>query len=357
MSRLFTPISIGSVEIRNRAWVASMCTYSCEERDGVPDDWHRDHLSSFAKGGAGLVLTEATAVSPEGRISPEDTGIWSDEQADAWAPVVERITAYGAVAGMQLAHAGRKASTYRPWEAERGTVPVGDGGWQTLGPTDQPFEGFDAPRAMTGSEIEQVIVDFGAAAARAVRAGFEVLEIHAAHGYLLHQFLSPLSNTRTDQWADGALLLRRVTEAVRAAAPEAGLMVRFSASDWIDGGIDPVMTAGFAKVAKEAGADFFDISSGGLDTRQKITVGPGYQVPFARTVRELADVPVGAVGMITEPKQAEQVLEAGDADAVLLARELLRNPHWPMLAEAALDGAPEASVWPDQYTRGRIVAR
>ena len=353
MSRLFTPIRIGSVEIRNRVWVAPMCQYSCEEQDGVPGDWHREHLTSFARGGAGLVITEAAAVSPEGRISPQDAGIWNDAQADAWAPITERIRVHGAVPGIQLAHAGRKASNYRPWAPERGTVPVSEGGWQMLGPTDEEFEGFDAPRAMTGSEVEQVVADFAAAASRAVAAGFAVLELHAAHGYLLHQFLSPLSNTRSDQWGERTLLLQRVTEAVRAAAPEAGLMVRFSASDWIDGGVTPEMTAEFARVAAAAGADFFDISSGGLDARQKIAAGPGYQLPFARAVREQADVQVAAVGLITDPAQAEQVLADGDADAVLLGRELLRNPHWPMLAEAELDGAPDGSVWPAQYTRAR----
>lgn len=355
MSLLFSPARIGAVEIRNRAWVSPMCQYSVEDQNGVPNDWHREHLTSFARGGAGLVMTEAAAVTPEGRISPHDVGIWNDEQTEAWAPIAERIAAHGAVPAIQLAHAGRKASTYRQWSGE-GTVPEAEGGWQTLGPTDEAFGGLDKPRAMTQADIEAVILAFAAAAKRAWSAGFRVLEVHAAHGYLLHQFLSPLSNTRTDEWGERTLLLQRVVEAVRAAAPEAGVMVRFSATDWIDGGITAAMTAEHALVAKRAGADFFDISSGGLDLRQNITnIGPGYQVHLARQVRESADVQVGAVGVITEPKQAEQILENRDADAVLIGRELLRNPHWPLLAEAELDGAPERSVWPPQYTRARRV--
>lgn len=355
MSRLFTPITIGSVEIRNRVWLSPMCQYSCENQDGVPGQWHMEHLTSFARGGVGLVMTEASAVTPEGRISPRDAGIWNDEQADAWAAITERIRAHGAVPAIQLAHAGRKASTYHPWANQAGTVPFADGGWQTLGPTEEPFGDFDAPQAMSDAQIEQVIEAFGAAASRAWRAGFEVLEVHAAHGYLLHEFLSPLSNTRADKWgADRSLLLRRVVESVRAAAPEAGLMVRFSASDWIEGGIDEQLTAEYARVAQAAGADFFDISAGALDMRQQIPhTGPGYQVHFASAVRASADVPVAAVGVIVKAQQAEQILADGHADAVLLGRELLRNPHWALAAEAELDGVPEHSVWPPQYVRAR----
>ena len=352
MSLLFTPITIGPIEVRNRAWLSPMCEYSCNELDGMPNDWHREHLTSFARGGVGMAMTEAAAISADGRISPQDVGIWTDEQAEAWAPIVERIRAHGATPAMQLAHAGRKASTYRPWSGS-GSVPASEGGWQTIGPTDAPFGGFAAPRAMADDDIERVIADFGSAAARAAGAGFEILEVHAAHGYLLHQFLSPITNIRDDRWGDRTLLLRRVVEAVASNAPAAGIMVRFSAHDWVPGGVDAEMTIEHAKAALAAGAHAFDISSGGLDPRQQIDVGPGYQVPLARTVRAAIDAPVSAVGIITEPRQAEQVLADGSADAVMLGRELLRNPHWPLTAEAELDGIPSDSVWPPQYTRAR----
>lgn len=352
MSLLFSPITVGPITVRNRAWLSPMCQYSCEERDGMPNDWHLEHLTSFARGGVGIAMTEAAAVAPEGRISPHDAGIWNDAQAEAWTPIVDRIRAHGATPAIQLAHAGRKASTHRQWSGA-GSVPLAEGGWQTLGPTEQAFGDLAAPRAMSDAEIEQVVADFGAAAARSARAGFEVLEVHAAHGYLIHQFLSPLTNTRDDRWGDLTLLLRRVVEAVAAAAPEAAVMVRFSAHDWVPGGIDAAMAAEFARVAVEAGAHAIDVSSGGLDPRQQITVGPGYQVPLARAVRDAVEVPVNAVGMITDAGQAEKILADGDADAVMLARELLRNPHWALLAETELDGVPGGSVWPDQYARAR----
>lgn len=357
MSHLFTPVQVGPVAVRNRAWVSPMCQYSCDRQDGIPTEWHHEHLAGFARGGAGLVMTEATAVVAEGRISPQDAGIWNDAQAAAWAPIAERIRAHGAVPAMQLAHAGRKASTRRPWEG-RDTVPEAEGGWQTVAPTADAFGSFAAPRALTTAEVAQLPQAFADAARRAVDAGFAAVEVHAAHGYLLHQFLSPLSNTRDDEYGADASGLRtrllvEVVAAVRAAVPEAALMVRLSASDWVEGGIDTAMTIEHVRAARDAGADWFDISSGGLDPRQQVAVGPGYQVPFAREVREATGVPLNAVGLIDVPALAEAALTDGAADAVMLARPWLRNPHWALAAEATLDGVPEASVWPPQYVRAR----
>ncbi|UOV99900.1 tRNA-dihydrouridine synthase [Agrococcus sp. SCSIO52902] len=357
MSLLFSPVTVGAVEVRNRAWVSPMCQYSCEQLDGVPGQWHLEHLASFARGGAGLVMTEAAAVVPEGRISPQDAGIWDDEQAEAWAVIAERIRAHGAVPAIQLAHAGRKASTYRPWSG-RGSVPQGEGGWQTVSAGADAFGRFAPPRALGADEVAQLPERFAEGARRAAAAGFDAIEVHAAHGYLLHQFLSPLTNHRDDEWgpdADGLRveLLRRVVAAVREAAPDAALMVRLSASDWVEGGIDTRLTIEHVRAAADAGADWFDLSSGGLDPRQEIPLGPGYQVHFARDVRAATSLPVNAVGLIDEPSHAEQLLAEGDADAVMLARAWLRNPHWALAAEAALDGEPEASVWPPQYTRAR----
>lgn len=359
MSILFSPVDVGPITARNRAWVSPMCQYSSEQQDGMPGDWHVEHLASMARGGAGLVMTEATAVVPEGRISPWDTGIWNDQQADAWVSVPARIRAHGAVPAMQLAHAGRKASTHRQWSGS-GSVPASEGGWETVAPSAQRFEGYAEPRAMTADELEALPEAFAAAARRAVAAGFEALEVHAAHGYLLHQLLSPLSNLRDDAYADGRAMLARVVRAVREAAPDAAVMVRLSASDWVPGGIDAPHTVETARAAVDAGSDWIDVSSGGLDARQEITIGQGYQVPFARAVREALGGAAGvnAVGMIDTAEYAERVLASGDADAVMLARPWLRNPHWALLAEAELDGASGssvdgASVWPPQYTRAR----
>ena len=360
MSLLLSPVRVGPVVVRNRAWVSPMCQYSCEARDGIPTPWHHEHLTSFARGGAGLVMTEAAAVEPAGRISPQDAGIWDDAQAAAWAPIAERIRDHGAVPAMQLAHAGRKASTFREWSG-RGTVPLDEGGWQTVSATTDAFGAFAPPRALSAGEVAALPALFAAAARRAVAAGFAAVEVHAAHGYLLHQFLSPLSNTRDDEWGtdgDGlrVALLRRVIEAVREAVPGAAVMVRLSASDWVPGGIDTAMTVEHVKAALAAGADWLDLSSGGLDPRQEIPLSPGYQVPFARAVREATGASVNAVGLIDEPEHAERVLADGEADAVMLGRAWLRNPHWALLAETALDGGAAlhaASVWPPQYTRAR----
>jgi 2,4-dienoyl-CoA reductase-like NADH-dependent reductase (Old Yellow Enzyme family) len=354
---LFDPITVRSVTMRNRIWVAPMCQYSILARDGVPGDWHLVHLGSMAAGGAGLVMAEATAVSPEGRITDRDTGIWTDEQADAWAPIVRFIHSQGAAAGIQLAHAGRKASVWATWGTDRrGTMAAADGGWQTVSASALPFAAFDPPLALDAAGLDQVTADFTAAARRAVAAGFDVVELHAAHGYLLHQFLSPLSNHRTDQYGgpleNRARLLLEVVRAVRAAIGDAAaLLVRLSATDYAPDGWDPEQTSVVARWAADAGADFFDISSGGNVAGEPIPLGPGYQVPFAQFVKTEADVPVSAVGLITTPAQAEDIVAAGQADAVMLGREMLRDPHFPL--RAAHELGVGLDYWPPQYDRAR----
>jgi 2,4-dienoyl-CoA reductase-like NADH-dependent reductase (Old Yellow Enzyme family) len=355
MSLLFTPHALRGVSARNRIWVAPMCQYSAV--DGMPGDWHLVHLGARAVGGAGVVLTEATAVSPEGRISPQDTGIWSDAQARAWARTVAFVQAQGALAGVQLAHAGRKGSSRRPWEG-RGPVLPQDGGWQPVGPTADPYPGLATPAALDEAGIAQVRADFLAATERSLQAGFDLVEVHAAHGYLLHEFLSPLSNTRTDAYggdlAGRMRLVLEVVEDVRAAWPQdRPLVLRISASDWVEGGWTVEDSVALAKEAAARGVDLVDCSSGGNSADQAVTVGPGYQVPFAAQVRRDAGVATGAVGLLTDPAQAEQVLAEGSADVVLLARELLRDPHWPLRAAEAL-GADV--TWPVQYERARPVA-
>lgn len=354
---LFEPLTVRGVTIRNRLWVAPMCQYSIEQKDGVPRDWHLVHLGSLAAGGAGLVIAEASAVSPEGRISDVDTGIWNAEQAAAWSRIVTFIHSQGAKAGIQLAHAGRKASVWPAWGTERrGTVAREDGGWQTVSASTLPYPGYDPPVPLDAAGIGKVVADFGAAAARAVGAGFDVVEIHAAHGYLLHQFLSPLSNDRTDEYGGSlenrARLLLAVIEAVRGAIGDhAALFVRFSATDYAPGGWDEQQTAIVADWAAAAGADFFDISTGGNVSGVRIPLGPGYQVPFARFVKTEADVAVSAVGLITTPAQAAQIVASGEADAVMLGRELLRDPHFPLRAAHELGATID--YWPPQYLRAR----
>jgi 2,4-dienoyl-CoA reductase-like NADH-dependent reductase (Old Yellow Enzyme family) len=356
MSHLFAPFRLRTTTIRNRVWVAPMCQYSA--RDGVPNDWHLVHLGSFARGGAGLVLTEATAVSPEGRISPADTGIWNDEQVAAWTRIVDFVRGQGATAGIQLAHAGRKASTRPPFEG-RGSVPAEEGGWETVGPSAVAFPGIAEPRELTPDAVDQVVADFTAAALRALSAGFEVLEIHAAHGYLLHEFLSPLSNRREDDYggsfANRVRLLLRVVDSVRTAVPErTPLLVRISATDWVEGGWGADDSVALAGLLREAGVDLIDVSTGG-NAPADIPVEAGYQVPFARRIRDEAGIPVGAVGLITEPKQAEELVADGHADAVLLARAMLRDPHWALRAAHEL-GVPvgDGVEWPKQYLRAAL---
>jgi len=355
MSRLFEPLTLRGATARNRIWVAPMCQYSSV--DGMPDDWHLVHLGARAVGGAGLVMTEATAVSPEGRISPADAGIWNDEQAEAWSRVAAFVRSQGALAAMQLAHAGRKASTHRPWEG-RGVVPASEGGWTPVGPSSTPYPSLADPVALDADGIAQVRADFVAAARRAERAGFDAVEIHAAHGYLLHSFLSPLSNDRTDGYggdlAGRMRLVLEVVEDVRAVWPQdKPLLLRISASDWLDGGWTVEDSAVLAKEAAALGVDLVDCSSGG-NAPSQIPLEPGYQVPFAAAVRSAAGVPTGAVGLITEPEQAEAIVAGGSADVVLLARELLRDPHWPLRAAAAL--GVEVPL-PVQYARAPYPAR
>jgi 2,4-dienoyl-CoA reductase-like NADH-dependent reductase (Old Yellow Enzyme family) len=353
VARLFEPLRLRGATFRNRIFVSPMCMYSAE--DGVPNDWHVVHLGSRAVGGAALVLAEATGVSPEGRISPGDTGLWNGTQVDAFRRITEFVAARGAVPGIQLAHAGRKASTHVPWE---GGLPLeaGEGAWTTLAPSAIPFDaGHPAPKEMTPADMDSVIGEFAEATHRAVDAGFGVVEVHAAHGYLLHEFLSPLSNRRTDGFG-GSLENRmrfplRVVGAVREAFPaDRPVFVRLSATDWADGGWDLEQSIVFARRLKDLGVDLVDCSSGGLVPRAKVAVGPGYQVPFAEAIRRDAGIPTAAVGMITEPKQAEKILEAGAADAIVMARAFLRDPYWPLHAAREL-GAEIA--WPVQYGRAK----
>jgi 2,4-dienoyl-CoA reductase-like NADH-dependent reductase (Old Yellow Enzyme family) len=356
MSRLLSPFTLRGTTFRNRAWIAPMCQYS--STDGLPSDWHLVHLGARATGGAGLVFTEATAVTADGRISPQDAGIWNDEQAEAYQRITAFITAHGAVPGIQLAHAGRKASTVRPWEGS-GSVDPDDGGWPTVGASPVGYADWATPKELSVAEIGEVVQAFADAAVRADVAGFEVAEVHAAHGYLLHQFLSPLSNQRADAYGgdfDGRTrIVIEVVDAVRAVWPEhKPLFVRFSATDWADGGWTLDETVELSRRLAGHGVDLIDVSSGGLSPEQKIHLGPGYQVPFARAVRDGSGLPTAAVGLITEPTQAEQVLVEGSADAVLLGRESLRDPNWPLRAQHELDGrgAESLTALPVQAERG-----
>jgi len=353
MSALFARFRLREVEFRNRVFVSPMCQYS--SRDGLPTEWHLVHLGSRAVGGAGLVLTEATAVAPEGRISPGDLGLWSDAQAEAYAPITRFVREHGAVPGIQLAHAGRKASSDLPW---RGGMPLGraQGGWEPVAPSAVPFDSaFPTPRALALHEVRTLPLSFAAAARRARAAGFEVVEIHMAHGYLLHEFLSPLANRRGDAYG-GSLENRmrlplEVARAVREEWPaHLPLFVRISATDWAEGGFELEQAIALARELRRAGVDLVDCSSGGMIPDAVVPVGPGFQVPFATAIREVVGVATGAVGLITQPAQAEEIVRAGKADAVLLARELLRDPYWPLRAAHALGAFVD---WPPQYLRGK----
>ncbi|MCL3861364.1 NADH:flavin oxidoreductase/NADH oxidase [Actinotalea sp. K2] len=356
-SRILEPLTLRGTTLRNRIWLAPMCQYSAV--DGMPSDWHLVHLGARASGGFGLVLTEATAVLPEGRISPQDTGIWDDEQQRAWSRIVDFVHDQGAHIGIQLAHAGRKASTSRPWEATQGTVAPQDGGWEPLAPSPIPFEGYVTPQELTAAQIGAVVEAFVEATRRSHLAGFDVVEVHAAHGYLLHQFLSPLSNRRTDGYggslANRSRLLLEVVTAVREEWPQdKPLLVRVSATDWAPDGVSVQDVTEVASWLAGLGVDLVDVSSGG-NAPADIPVGPGYQVPLARAVRAGGGIPVAAVGLITTAEQAEQVLVDGAADAVLIGRAALRDPMWPLRAAHELR-APVAAgsgvSWPPQYARG-----
>jgi len=351
---LFTPYAMHGVTLRNRIVVSPMCQYSCT--DGLATDWHLVHLGSRAVGGAGLVIAEATAVEARGRISPQDLGIWSDAHTAPLARVAAFIGAQGAVAGIQLAHAGRKASTCRPWSGS-GTVPVAEGGWEdVIAPSALPFSAdYPLPGAMTGDDLTTVREAFVTATKRARAAGFQYVELHAAHGYLLHTFLSPLANRRTDGYG-GSLENRmryvlEVTEAVRTVwPPDFPLAVRLSATDWVEGGWTVEESVVLARELRARGVDMIVASSGGMSPGQRISLGPGYQVPFAERIRREAEIATMAVGLITEPHQAETILAEGQADLIALARQLLRDPYWPLHAAAAL-GVDLA--WPDPYARAR----
>ncbi len=354
-SALFTPLQLRSLTLRNRIAVSPMCQYSC--RDGMATAWHLVHLGSRAVGGAAMVITEAAAVDARGRISPFDLGLWNDRQAEALRPITAFIREAGAVPAVQLAHAGRKASTRPPWEGG-GPIPPDDGGWVPVAPSPLPFDaGYTIPEALDETAVEAVPQAFAAAAERALAAGFQAVEIHAAHGYLLHEFLSPIANRREDAWGgsfDGRTrLLAETAAAVRSVWPEAlPLLVRISATDWTDAGWTPEDSVRLARVLRSRGVDLVDCSSGGIAPGIAIPLEPGYQVPLAEAVRRGADVAAGAVGLITEPGQAEAIVRDGRADLVLLARQLLREPSWPLRAAHEL-GADEAAPWPPQYERAR----
>ena len=348
---LFQPLTLGNVTLRNRIAVSPMCEYSAI--DGMPNDWHLVHLGSRAVGGAGLVFTEATAVSPEARISPADTGLWNDAQQAAWERIAAFIAAQGAVAGIQLAHAGRKGSTQVPWAGGK-ALPIGQGDWTPVAPSALAFsDDYPMPAALDAAGVAKVIADFAASTVRARDAGFRVVELHAAHGYLLHEFLSPLSNQRDDAYGGSlenrARLLRAVVAAVRDVWPApAPLVVRLSATDWADGGWDIAECVELCRWLKEDGVDLIDCSSGGTVPHPTIPLAPGYQVPFAARIRREAGIATGAVGLITDARQSETILQRGEADLILIAREFLRDPYFPRRAAAELGVKLAAPV---QYGR------
>jgi 2,4-dienoyl-CoA reductase-like NADH-dependent reductase (Old Yellow Enzyme family) len=351
-SQLFSPFDCRGVRIKNRIGVAPMCQYSSV--DGLPNMWHQVHLGTRAVGGAGLVMTEASAVAPHARITPSDMGMWCAAHADAHRPIVAFTRAQGAVAGIQLAHAGRKGSTQVPWVGRRG-IDVADGGWQPLAPSALPFNAdYPLPAEMQQGDITSVTVQFADAARFAIDAGYEVIELHAGHGYLLHEFLSPLSNARTDRYGGSfdnrVRLVMDVVAALRRVMPDSmPLFVRFSATDWIEGGWDLEQSVALARLLKPAGVDLIDCSSGNITPASRGSMAPGFQMPLAEAIRKQAGIATAAVGGITEPLQAEQALQRGVCDIVLLARELLREPYWPLKASMALEG--KAAPWPVQYLR------
>ncbi|MCE9554512.1 MAG: NADH:flavin oxidoreductase/NADH oxidase [Planctomycetes bacterium] len=347
---LLSPLTIRSLTLRNRIVMSPMCQYIAKE--GLADDWHLVHLGSRASGGAALIFVEATAVTRDGRITPGDLGIWSDEHVAPLARIAKFVKSQGAAAGIQLAHAGRKASCDLPWQGGAGLTSPETGGWQVVGPSDLPFdESYPLPQTLDEAGINGLVSDFEAATRRALTAGFQVIEVHAAHGYLLHEFLSPLSNRRTDSYG-GSLenrmrLTLRVADAVRKLVPaDLPVFVRISATDWADGGWDADQSVMLAGRLKELGIDLIDVSSGGLVPKARIPVGKGYQVPLARKIRDEAGVMTGAVGLITEVQHANEIVTGGDADLVFLARELLREPYWALKAQQELGAEP---TWPISY--------
>ncbi len=353
VAHLFSPLEQRSLTLRNRIVVSPMCQYS--STDGFANDWHLVHLTTRALGGAAVVFTEATAVTPEGRISPDDLGIWKDEHIPELRRIAALVRSHGAVCGIQLAHAGRKASTPSPWKGNK-PFPLADGGWPVVGPSAIPFaDGYQTPHELTLPEIAQTVEAFAAAARRGLAAGFQVVEIHAAHGYLIHEFLSPLSNHRSDAYGgsrDNRMrLLCEIIEAIRAVWPASlPLWVRISATDWLDNGWTDSDSVALAARIAPLGVDMLDCSSGGIIPHVKISAGPGYQTAFAARIRREAPMPAAAVGFITSPAQADHIIRSGQADTVVLARELLRHPYWPLHAARSLG---HDIPWPVQYQRAK----
>jgi 2,4-dienoyl-CoA reductase-like NADH-dependent reductase (Old Yellow Enzyme family) len=351
MTHLFEPLKLRDVVLSNRIGIPPMCQYSAS--DGIAANWHFVHYGSRAVGGAALMIIEATAVAPEGRITPGDLGLWEDRQIEPLARIAQFSQEQGCVAAAQLAHAGRKGSAARGWQAQR-TLDASEGGWTTVAPSAVSFgEGYAVPRELDEAGIRQVVAQFAAAAARAREAGLQLVEIHAAHGYLLHQFLSPLSNRRTDAYGGSfenrTRLVREVVAAVRAKWPERlPLLIRLSATDWVDGGWNVDETIELCRTLRGLGVDLVDVSSAGLVPTAKIPAGPGFQTEFAARVRKEAGIATAAVGLITSPAQADHIIRTGQSDMVLLGREILRNPYWPMGAAQALG---HAASWPSQYLR------
>src|SRR5690554_897362 len=356
MSRLFDDFQFGSLTAKNRIMVSAMCQYSSE--DGFATNWHLVHLGSRAVGGAGIVMTEATAVLAEGRISYADLGIWKDEHVPKLKEIATFITEQGSIPAIQLAHAGRKASKDKPWEGNHSLAPDAENGWQTVAPSSIPFnEGDSIPHSLTTADIKNTVTAFVDAAKRAVKAGFKILEIHAAHGYLVHQFLSPLSNKRVDEYggsfANRTRFLLEIIEQMNAAIPsDISLFVRISATDWMEGveSWDLEQSIALAQELKKVGVELIDVSSGGLAPEQKIIGGAGYQTEFASRIRKEAKIKTGAVGLITTPSQAEHIIRTEQADLVIIGREFLRNPYFPLHAVKELRSEQE---WPDQYKRAR----
>ena len=354
MSKLFSPLIIKDIEFKNRIVISPMCQYSAV--DGFANDWHLVHLGSRAVGGAGLVIQEATAISAEGRITPSDAGLYKDEHVEKWHSIVQFIHQQGAVAGIQLAHAGRKASCAEPWNGGH-QLKAKAGGWKTVSPSAIAFNAEDdVPDALDGDGILKVIADFKAAAQRSLQVGYKVLEIHAAHGYLIHQFLSPLSNHRTDNYGGSfenrIRLLLEILKAVQTEWPQnLPLFVRISATDWVEGGWNINDAVKLSSILKTEGVDLIDCSSGGLVPYAKIPWRPGYQVTFAERIKKEAGILTSAVGLITEVAQAEHILKKGEADLILIARESLREPYFALKAAAVLG---DEIVWPVQYSRAKL---
>ncbi len=353
MSKLFSTLKIRNIEFKNRIVVSPMCQYSSE--NGLPTDWHFVHLGSRAVGGAALVIAEATAISPEGRISPDDAGIWNDEHTEAYKKITTFIKSQNCIPGIQIAHAGRKASTYSPWRGN-GYVQPEDGGWITLAPSAISFsESYSTPKEMSTAEIQMVVEQFRLAAERSIRAGFEVVEIHMAHGYLIHEFLSPLSNKRNDEYGGNfenrSRLALQVAKAVRQTVPQnLPLFVRISATDWVEGGWDVEQSVQLAIRFKEIGIDLIDCSSGGNVAKAVVPFAPAFQIPFAERIKKETNILTGGVGMITTVNQAEEILSKGCSDLIILGRELLRDPYWPLHAAKELK---EEIEWPKQYLRAK----